>query len=186
VPTQVIVPVKSFRLGKQRLAGTLSDPEREQLARDLADHVVRVATKTGLTPIIVTSDDEVAAWAQSSLLESIRDPGTGLNAAASTGSRWAERAGSSWLVVHSDLPLLAPDDLDALTSALDDQGAVLAPSSDGGTSAIGASGDFVFSFGIGSFHRHLARLHGPRVVARRGLLLDVDSPRDLIAATGKT
>ena len=63
---------------------------------------------------------------------------------------------------------------------------VLAPSSDGGTSLIGGSGDpgFDFAYGVGSFHRHLARLRrcSPKVVFRLGLALDLDHPSDLEAA----
>lgn len=180
----MIVPVKSFRHGKQRLAPTLPGPERQQLARDLAGHVVEIVTKAGLVPTIVTADTEVSTWAQSSMLEVILDPGNGLDAAATTGVEWAVGTFSNWLVVHSDLPLLSPDDVEKLVAGLESDGAVLAPSSDGGTSAIGASGRFAFSFGVGSFHRHLARMGCPRVIARTGLLLDVDSPDDLIAATG--
>lgn len=163
----------------------LSEPERSQLARDLADHVTQVVTKAGLMPTIVTSDDEVADWARGAHLQTVRDPGSGLNAAAAAGLESALSSGSSWLILHSDLPLLTPADIDELATGLEDEGAALAPSSDGGTSAIGASGAFAFSFGVGSFHRHLPRLRSPRVVARLGLLLDVDSPLDLRAATGR-
>ena len=147
----------------------------------LADHVAATVAAAGLIPLVVTADDQVADWATRTGFPSVGDPGEGLDAAARTGVEWAATAGSSWIVIHSDLPLLHSSDLSVLTARLQD-GPVIAPSTDGGTSAIGMSGTWDFSFGESSFHRHLTRLSSPTVVTRTGLLLDVDSPADLNAA----
>lgn len=181
MPEVAVIPVKSFRKGKQRLSRSLQPHEREDLVRGLAGHVAAVVESAGLIPLIVTADDEVAQWATSSGFPSLTDPGEGLNAAAASGVAWAEHTASAWIVIHSDLPLLQEDDVDVLTRAVQAGSAVIAPSSDGGTSAIGCRGQFEFAFGKGSFHRHLARLPSPRVIARPGLLLDIDSPLDLDA-----
>lgn len=177
----VIVPVKSFRMGKQRLSGAVSLSEREELGRHLAGHVAAQVEAAGLIPLVVTADPEVATWATSSGFPSLPDPGDGLDAAAAAGVTWAEHTSSSWIVLHSDLPLLHPEDVAALAEIVRSGAAVVAPSSDGGTSAIGWRGPFQFAFGPGSFHRHLARLGSPTVITRLGLLLDVDSPDDLEA-----
>lgn len=179
----VIIPVRSFTLGKRRLAGAVPPQTRARLGRALAEHVAATVVDAGQVPLIVTADPEVAEWSTRSGFPSLPDPGDGLDAAARTGVDWARHAGSFWLVLHSDLPLLHPSDISALTSPLEESRDVIAPSADGGTSAIGSSERGEFSFGVASFHRHLQTLSDPLVIARRGLLLDVDSPEDLAAAS---
>ena len=179
VPTVVIIPVKSFRLGKQRLASALDDAQRSRLGRALATHVAETVEEAGLLAMFVTGDPEVAAWATSSGFPSLPDPGQGLNAAAAAGVEWADRSRSTWIVLHSDLPLLQAEDLGALANTRTD---VIAPSSDGGTSAISARSPIEFAFGPASFHKHLPQLRSPTIVARTGLLLDIDSPFDLASA----
>ena len=83
----------------------------------------------------------------------------------------------SWAVLHADLPLLRPEDLVAVWEA--DAPAVLAPSRDGGTSLFCGSGPMRFSYGPGSFPRHLARAPDAAIVSRPGLALDLDTPADL-------
>jgi len=176
VPTVGIIPVKSFRFGNQRLASTLGENQRIDLGRALAGHVGETAERAGLLPLFVTGDGEVLEWAVSIGFPSVPDPGAGLDAAATVGVEWAAAAGSRWIVLHSDLPLLEADEL----RGLEESGPVaIAPSSDGGTSAIAADGPIRFSFGRGSFHRHLSRLVGAKVVATTGLLHDVDTAADL-------
>jgi 2-phospho-L-lactate guanylyltransferase len=178
----VVIPVKSFTAGKERLAAALDPTSRAVLIRIMADHVTRVAESAGMLPVLVTEDSEVAGWAASRGLPSIADPGRGLSAAAEAGVAWALETGSKWLVVHADLPLLRQGDLEALAGALHDGAEPIAPSADGGTSAIGSETQLPFSYGPGSFHRHLPRLGSPVVVVRPGLAHDIDSPEDFASA----
>jgi 2-phospho-L-lactate guanylyltransferase len=175
----VIIPVKSFSLGKQRLSGAIDDARRSLLGRALAGHVAEVVEEAGLLAMFVTDDPEVAAWSTSMGFPSLPDPGEGLDAAAAAGVEWALHSRSRWMVLHADLPLLRAADLHALTETNSD---VIAPSTDGGTSAISAQHQIDFAYGPGSFHKHLGRLESPRIVSTPGLLLDVDSPSDLTAA----
>lgn len=181
MPTIAVIPVKSFALGKQRLASALDPGRRAALARGLADHVATTVSDAGVMPLIVTADAHVAEWATRAGFPSVADPGVGLDAAASAGVAWADQAQSEWLVLHADLPLIGADDITALLRAMED-GPVIAPSSDGGTSAIGTRGPRDFSFGPASFHRHLKLLPDAEVLMRPGLLLDIDSGSDLEAA----
>lgn len=181
MPTVAVIPVKSFALGKQRLAGELDPERRAALARGLADHVATTVSDTGVMPLIVTADAQVAEWATRAGFPSVADPGVGLDAAASAGVAWADGARSEWLVLHADLPLISTDDITALLRVLE-TGPAIAPSSDGGTSAIGGRGPRDFSFGPGSFHRHLKMLPEASIVTRPGMLLDIDSGSDLEAA----
>ena len=182
MPTVAILPVKSFRLGKGRMAGHLSDDARSVLGRALAERTAALAVDAGLIPVLVAGDVEVAEWAITHGFPSIPDPGEGLDGAALAGARWSIEAASEWVVLHADLPLLTATDLSELDEALADAGAVLAPSADGGTSAIGAKGPAAFSYGPGSFHRHLGRFPTAAVVARPGLLHDIDTFSDLESA----
>ena len=94
---------------------------------------------------------------------------------------------SPWLVLHSDLPLLQTSEVQELAGHLVDGRDVIAPSADGGTSAIGSTHDVSFAFGRGSFQRHLAQLDDPVVISSVGLLHDIDTPDDLRsgASTGR-
>jgi 2-phospho-L-lactate guanylyltransferase len=182
----VVIPVKSFNLAKRRLAGGLDAPTRARLGMALAQRVASTVIEAGQLPLIVTADRDVAEWSTRSGFPSLPDPGDGLDVAAQTGVEWAMQSGSFWLVLHSDLPLVAATDIDALTRTLEANRDVIAPSADGGTSAIGSRDRFAFAFGVSSFHHHLRALNDPQVIARTGLLLDLDSPVDLSAATRTT
>jgi 2-phospho-L-lactate guanylyltransferase len=182
VPTVAILPVKSFRLGKGRMAESLSPDNRSILGQRLAERTAEVAVGAGLIPVLVAGDAAVAGWALRQGFPSIPDPDQGLNGAAAAGARWAGLSASHWLVLHTDLPLLMRSELVELADILAGDGWVIAPSADGGTSALGGRGEAGFSYGPGSFHRHLARFREARIVSRTGLLHDVDSFSDLESA----
>ena len=131
---------------------------------------------------LVTGDPDVAAWAAGLGFPSAPETGEGLDGAAAAGTEWATQANTPWLILHSDLPLLTTTELTTLTNPLSEGTDVIAPSADGGTSAIGSSGSMSFTFGPGSFARHLARLKDPNVFASVGLLHDVDTPGDVESA----
>ena len=177
----VALPIRSFRDAYRRLAGSLGPDERAALARALASHTAGTVVRAGVTPYIVTSAAEVREWALAGGYRVMADPpGGGLDGAAGEAVRMA--AGNPWLILHADLPCLSPDEV-ALALDLAGSGErVLAPSYDGGTSALGGRGRFPFRYGVASFHRHLAAGHPPRVIASLGFLLDIDRPRDLAVA----
>jgi 2-phospho-L-lactate guanylyltransferase len=164
------------------MAEDLAPAARSRLGQSLAERTAALAIDAGMVPILVAGDADVAGWALELGFPSIPDPGGGLNEAAVVGARWAEAASSNWLVLHTDLPLLSIDELEEVSKALATTGWVIAPSADGGTSALGGSGEAVFSYGPGSFHLHLGRFPEARVISRLGLLHDVDSFADLVSA----
>jgi 2-phospho-L-lactate guanylyltransferase len=183
VPTVAILPVKSFQLGKGRMAGWLDDADRSELGRALAERTASLTAEAGLLPLFIAGDVEVAEWALLHGFPSMPDMGKGLDGAADIGTGWADETGSHWLVVHSDLPLLTVSDLRALEESLLRNGLVLAPSADGGTSAMGGRGvHYRFRYGPGSFRRHLALYPEAAIVVRLGLLHDVDTYADLDSA----
>jgi 2-phospho-L-lactate guanylyltransferase len=181
----VLVPVKAFRHAKVRLAPALSGSERAALARTMATRVVGSAA--GLPVAVVCDDGEVAGWARQLGALVIWEPGRGLNGAVQEGvSRLAAAGARLVIVAASDLPLAT--DLRWVGRF---PGVTIVPDRRrDGTNVIAVPTDagFAFSYGPGSFARHLDeanRIHRPvRVVASPALAWDVDVPEDLVAVNG--
>lgn len=183
MPTVAILPVKSFSLGKGRMAGPLADDTRSSLGKALAVRSAELAIEAGLIPLLVAGDDDVAEWALINGFPSILDNGEGLNAAAEAGVAWAAGSESAWIVLHADLPLLSVGELNDVVTAAQTHPVAISPSADGGTSALAGSGPtMAFEYGPGSFHRHLAKNPEAAVVVRLGLLHDIDTYADLLSA----
>jgi 2-phospho-L-lactate guanylyltransferase len=180
----VLVPVKAFHRAKLRLAPALSPARRQELAREMATRVVHSAA--GLPVAVVCDDGEVAGWAASLGALVLWEPGRGLNRAVQEGVRQLGELGFDAVVVAAgDLPLAT--DLRWVTEFA---GITLVPDRrHDGTNVIGlpATTAFTFSYGPGSFARHLEQsraLGGPvRVVHSSSLAWDVDLPEDLLGMT---
>ncbi len=177
------VPVKPFGVAKARLAPRLDAAARRRLGQALALRTAGAAAAAGAEVAIVTGDAHVAEWAAGNGLEVIPEPAPSLDAAAGAVVAAAAMSGRPWAVVHADLPLARPEDLDPLFAAAAAGAVALAPSRDGGTSAVAGEGPFPFAYGPGSYHRHLRRAARRSVTVNRpGLALDLDTPADLDAA----
>jgi len=174
----IAIPVRSFH-GLSRLSSILDAAERRDLIMRMAGRVVAAAQATGSTVSLVTADPDVVSWARETGIATIPETDSGgLDAAAQAGVGAAD--GRQWVVLHADLPRLRPADIDALLGAAG-AGFALAPSHDGGTSAVaGSAHTFPFRYGPGSFRRHLAAVGGrAAVVSRPGLATDLDRPFDV-------
>lgn len=177
----VLVPVKAFHRAKLRLAPALSPERRRHLARSMATQVVKSAA--GLPVAVVCDDAVVARWAADLGALVVWEPGRGLNLAVARGvARLAELGVGRVVVAAGDLPL-ATD----LRWVADFAGITLVPDRrQDGTNVIGlpAVPAFPFSYGPGSFARHLElsrAMGGPvRVVHSAPLAWDVDLPEDLV------
>ena len=176
----LLVPVKSFRTAKLRLAAVLNASERAELARSLAAGVLAAAGS--LERHVVCDNEEVAEWARSLGVNVIWTPGLGLSGAVESGvATLADKGVSLAVVAHADLPN---------AGALEGLGApsrvTLVPDlrADGtNVAVVPASAGFRFSYGPGSFVRHraeAARLGlACDVVHDARLAADVDLPSDL-------
>lgn len=175
----VVVPIRGFRVGKARLAAVLNEDERAALSRSMAARVIAAAAP--LTVIVVTSDEEVAAFARETGASVVDDPGS-LDAAAHAGVAAARAMGAERVIVaHADLAKPTPfawvADFDGVTIVPDRRGE--------GTNVLALPVDapFVFAYGDGSRARHLdeARRIGlaVRVCVDDDLGWDVDEPTDL-------
>ncbi len=176
----MLIPVKAFAEAKLRLAPALGTAERAALARDMATHVVE--SSPPLPVAVVCDDGHVRDWALSVGAEVVWRPGTGLNGAVASGVEHLRDAGYDRVIVaHGDLPRAGP-----LAPLGEWPGITLVPDrhSDG-TNVIALPSDcpFGFSYGRGSFDRHLTEAQrlrcSLRILRDPALGLDIDLPADL-------
>jgi 2-phospho-L-lactate guanylyltransferase len=184
----VVIPIRAFAVGKARLSGTLEAAPRAELAEWMADQVLAAASP--LPVVVVSSADDVRAWAARHGVTVLDDPGD-LNAAVAAGVAWCASHGLvRAIVAHADLPhapvgglvRFAADDVLPIMSVVpchrDDGSPVM---------SVPVSAPFTFAYGPGSFRRHLAAARAAglavRVVRDRDLGFDVDVPEDLAALT---
>jgi len=180
----VLVPVKAFGQAKRRLSPPLDAADRAALSRHLAAGVIAAAAPLGVA--VVCEDEEVAEWALSLGALLIREPGRGLNGAVAAGVAHLAGAGVSTVVIaHGDLAQPAGL-VDLLHQHQRDDVTLVPDRRDDGTNVVvvPTAACFRFSYGPGSFRRHVAeaeRLGRPaRVVRGSALSLDVDLPADLL------
>jgi 2-phospho-L-lactate guanylyltransferase len=184
----VVLPIRSFVLGKARLSVDLDDAARAELGRRLADRVADAAAPYDV--VVVTSAPEVRNWAAARRLTVLDDPGS-LDAAAARGQRHLTAAGMGRVVVaHADLPWARS--LAGLVRDASRPVVALVPCHrDDGTNvlALPAETAFRFSYGPGSFARHLAEADRlglpPRVLDLPDLAWDIDEPADVVPVTAR-
>lgn len=175
-PPTLITPIREFA-GMTRLGAVLDGGARADLSLMLANRLITAAFEAGLPCLVVSGDRDVERWAVERGTATIRDPGDGLDAAVSTA---VASVGGAWIVAHGDLPFVTASALGSV-AAMAARSTVLVPSVDGGTTIVAGRGEFPFSFGPSSFHRHLAANPSARVVTSSALSIDVDTPRHLLA-----
>jgi 2-phospho-L-lactate/phosphoenolpyruvate guanylyltransferase len=187
--TWLLLPVKTFRHAKQRLAPVLDEGQRERLAIAMLRDVLDAAcSHEDLLITVVTGDRGVAELAHEFdvrvLLEE-RECGT--RAAVSAGIDYAARHGvERVLILPSDVPQIRRDDIGGLIDALDAEQMVIVPAErDVGTNALAfrMSSRIQPCYGENSFARHLvaAQTKGivPSVVRHPRLGIDCDLPSDI-------
>lgn len=185
-----VVPLRSPGQGKTRLAPSLARHTRAALAGAMLADVVAALRGAGVHVVVAAGGPAAAAAASALQADVVVDgPGVGSLDGAIEHARRRLEPLSGLLVVQADLPLVTSEDVTALCD--DDAPVVVAPTDDGGTSALlrRPGGVIPTAFGPDSARRHqqLARDAGivPRVVRRPGLALDVDVLEDLRALAGR-
>lgn len=187
----ILVPCKSLALGKSRLAGLLSQEEREALCRQfLADTLrtaIEVAGAAGVK--LISADAEAQAMAERLDIEVYATAWPDLNAALSGVRKHilASRAPGDVLVLPIDLPLATPESLRNVLAAAGD--VVLVPDrKNAGTNilllrATGLEG-FSFAYGNDSFRIHsesaVRQQRKLSVLRDERLAFDIDEPEDYL------
>jgi 2-phospho-L-lactate guanylyltransferase len=188
-----LVPVRRLGVGKSRLRPPLGPEQSGALAAAMLEDVLEALA--GVPALgaraVVTGDPAVARVAEAAGARVIEHPDDGLSPAVDAAGAALARAGASGvLVVLGDLAGARAEELAELPAALAElggRGVVLAPSRDGGTSALlRAPHDAIPSaFGPDSAARHLALAKQAGVPCRElalpSLAIDVDEVEDLEA-----
>lgn len=185
-----IVPVKPFTLAKSRLASIFTPQQRTDLGRWLLTRTLDVLAQVPeiARTLVVSRDSAALAMARKRKVYTVTESGVpNLNAALERATEVARSfSAHAILVLPTDLPQLAAHDVQQILKARHGEaGVVIAPDRhERGTNAlfVNPPGHMAYSFGEGSFQRHLcyAREAGlqPRIVRSAGLSCDLDTPDD--------
>jgi 2-phospho-L-lactate guanylyltransferase len=188
-----IVPVKALPSSKSRLRRDFETPFVERLAaamlRDVLDALVRVPALGRV--VVVTPDADVAEVARSAGAEALVRDDPGLNPAVeAAGADVTDSPGDGVLVVLGDVAGARSEEIAQLVEALDGPGVALAPSRDGGSSALLRVPRDVIPAGFGPesarVHRGRAKHAGVEFleIALPSLAIDIDQREDLEALLG--
>ena len=185
----LVIPVKSLREGKTRLASALDPVQRREFMDRLLVHTLEQATEfPGLErTLVVSACSETRTRATALGAHVMNEIGHGLNAALKLAHASIQQRGATqMLVVPCDLPLLRSEDLRYLSRKAMSEDIAIAPDrGKRGTNGLcfDSSLDFSFEFGPDSYARHK---HNARRLQREhtaaispGLAFDVDTPDDL-------
>lgn len=186
--TRLIVPHRGLDAAKTRLAPVLTPEERGELAAHLLRRVLRVARQAIADVVVISPSEALRDLVEGADARLLHQRGMGLNEGLDQARAAAIADGvRTLLVLHGDLPDLAPEDVAALAAAVpDERGVAIAPDKTGsGTNGLALRPPEVigFHFGAGSRAAHEAAARGvgvvPVIVERPGLAFDLDTPEDL-------
>lgn len=184
-----IVPLKALDASKSRLASSLGEETAHRLALAMAGDVLEAL---GGVPdlarvVAVTADERMAAAAREAGAEALVRPDPGLNATLDAAcAELAPGPDDGALVVLGDVAGARRAELVELVTALDAPGVAIAPSNDGGTSALlRIPADIVpAGFGPGSAKVHCDAAAREKAFFRElflpSLAVDVDTRDDLL------
>ena len=194
--TTALIPVKRLEDSKSRLLSRLPDAKRQALTLAMLEDLLDALGRTrGIVRIAVTTPDPVVArHAKAAGAEILMRPEPGLNAALEDGRARlfpepdAKSLDDALLFVLGDVAGALPEDFERLIEAAHrdpDPGVWLAPSSDGGTSALlqKPPGVIPCCFGSESAKRHREAAQDSGIayheLALASLAIDLDQPEDL-------
>ncbi|MCH2171701.1 2-phospho-L-lactate guanylyltransferase [Myxococcota bacterium] len=183
-----LVPLKGLASSKSRLLPHLGRARVEQLAIAMLGDVVDALHRTPSIDrvAVVTPDPRVAEAAKTLGADPLLDRYPDLNAALDGASaQLAPAPDDAVLVVLGDVAGVQAAEVEALITALEESGVVLAPSSDGGTSALLRRPWNVIAAGFGP---NSARIHAQRAIdagaifhrmEMPSLAIDIDDAADI-------
>ena len=193
----ILIPVKTFRRSKERLASHYSEDDRARLAQALCEDLFRVVAQVkGVDRVYVVSAEYHANSLARQLNWHIIDELKQVSESASVdaASLHCRRDGVAALLrLPIDLPLVTPSDIETLFYFLEPApSVVIVPSHDGtGTNALLRSPPDLFPshFGLDSFALHVKEAETAdakiAIVRNERIALDLDEPKDLRAAADR-
>lgn len=184
-----IIPMKSLKKAKSRLATHFSDDERIELVSNMLRHVIQTLVDVRTAEIIVVgggirirdiSEESGAHWVPE---EGIPE----LNRAVAQGVRRASESELHAFFIPGDLPLLRQADLEIVLGEIGDQTqiAIVPETTGGGTNALylRRGTPFIPRLGPESFRKHFDQAEDldlqPKVIVNERIGLDIDSMADL-------
>jgi len=198
----LIIPVKSLRESKSRLANVLTGDQRRELTSHLLSRTIEVGCQVNSIQriLVVTPDPEVELLTRSQEVTVIlEEERRGLNSALAQSRDFAGHYADWILILPCDLPFISVDDIERLLVPLlgpntesprtiSEQNLglmVICPDlHEDGTNALllSKAGDFTFRFGENSFQKHLLEASNRGLKAARvhpeGIRFDLDSEDD--------
>jgi 2-phospho-L-lactate guanylyltransferase len=191
-PIWAVVPVKKATEAKQRLADLLSAEVRQELALAMLQDVLHaLSAVSGLAGIALATADIAATgiahrFGASVWRENARESHT---AAVAAGARRLVSQGAAMLTVPGDIPLVQPDDIEAVLKASRNSPCfTIVPAQDerGSNAVLCSPADAVeLRFGNDSFLPHIAAAEAaglkPTILRLPRIGLDIDRPEDLAA-----
>ncbi|MPZ24429.1 MAG: 2-phospho-L-lactate guanylyltransferase [Dehalococcoidia bacterium] len=186
--TDALIPVKSLRDGKTRMAGVLAPEQRHTLSLAMLGDLIESCRRGGLEPSVVSRDADALEVASALGATALREPDecNGLNEALSGGlDALREKGAGRALVILADVPQATAEDLAKTRLQLEAGRTIIAASSDGGTNVLGFAlpAPIPLLFGDSSFDRHCDALSSRglafEVLKLPSLEFDLDSPDGL-------
>ena len=184
-----LVPVKSLREAKSRLAAHLTPEQRAMLMLEMLHHVLVVLQQSDTFEYIsvVSADENVLAQAQRWGARPLFEERTGHNPALTAAAEHERRNGvEALLTISADLPLLQTQDIREMVKKVQSKDIVLAPSQDRtGTNALLVRPPLVlpYVFGVNSLPHYQAEAEkrglGYDFHSTLGLALDIDTIDDI-------
>lgn len=139
----IVIPMKCPTHAKQRLAGCLSDEEREHLAISMFTNTLAFFHRhfPALNILVISESTQMLSLAASYGANTLHEEGrNGLNSALSQACQWVRRAGfSHQIIVPSDIALLDKEEFSVLLDTAARHQVVIAKAKDGGTNALATS-----------------------------------------------
>lgn len=186
-----VVPIKPLAEAKSRLSPVLTSEARRSLMATMLRHTLSVLTRVESLAgvLVVSADAEVARIAEDYDVAFLPEPeAPGLNVSLTRAAAEVQAQGAKGImIVPGDLPQMDVVSIEAVLAAASDPPAmVIVPDRrERGTNVLLlAPPDLLsFSYGPGSFQRHLAlaeaRSVQPVVLRLPNLAIDADLPEDL-------
>lgn len=188
----LVIPIKQLTNAKQRLSGLLDATQRQALCRAMLEDVLEVSATCDLIEqiVVVTSDPEVSAIAQSFGARTLPEPETPglINAVSHAAEVLASEGTETMIFLPGDTPLVSVEELEVVlggASNPEHNEFIIVPASDlGGSNCLVCSPPncLSFQFGENSYRLHVeearSRKIEPTVLRLPGIGLDVDTPED--------